>query len=90
MTGLPATAQRVLHAATRLLADRGYEAVTLENVAAEAGVNKASIRHNFGNKAGLLMAVVDALIHDVCLRMAAATENVIAAREAERGEPVST
>ena len=67
---------RILDAATRLLADRGYEAVTLENVAAEAGVNKASIRYNFGNKAGLIMAVADDLIHDECLRLAADTESV--------------
>ncbi len=76
LTSLPATAQRILRAATHLLAERGFEAVTLENVAAEAGVNKASIRYNFGNKAGMLMAVVDALIHDECLRIAADTENV--------------
>ena len=75
-TSLPETARRILAAATRLLADRGYEAVTLENVAAEAGVNKASIRYNFGNKAGLLMAIVDNLIHDECLRLAADTQNV--------------
>jgi AcrR family transcriptional regulator len=75
-TSLPETARRILAAATRLLADRGYEAVTLENVAAEAGVNKASIRYNFGNKSGLLMAIVDNLIHDECLRLAADTENV--------------
>ena len=74
LASLPATAQKILTAASRLLADRGYEAVTLENVAAEAGVNKASIRYNFGNKAGLLMAVVDALIHDECLRIAADVE----------------
>lgn len=76
LTSLPATAQRILKAATRLLAERGFEAVTLENVAAEAGVNKASIRYNFGNKAGMLMAVVDALIHDECLRIVADTETV--------------
>jgi AcrR family transcriptional regulator len=76
VTSLPATAQRILRAATALLAERGYEAITLENVAAEAGVNKASIRYNFGNKAGLVMAVADALIHDECLRLAADTENV--------------
>ncbi len=73
---LPATAQKILRAATALLAERGYEAVTLENVAAEAGVNKASIRYNFGNKAGLIIAVADALIHDECLRLAADTEAV--------------
>ena len=73
---LPATAQKILRAASTLLAERGYEAVTLENVAAEAGVNKASIRYNFGNKAGLIMAVADALIHNECLRLAADVESV--------------
>jgi len=53
------------------LVESGYEAMTLENVAAEAGVNKASIRYNFGNKAGLVIAVVDAYIHDECLNLAA-------------------
>jgi AcrR family transcriptional regulator len=73
---LPETAQKILAAASRLLAERGYQAVTLENVAGEAGVNKASIRYNFGNKAGLLAAVVDALIHDECLRIAADVRSV--------------
>jgi AcrR family transcriptional regulator len=73
---LPATAQKILKAAHALLAEKGYEAVTLENVAAAAGVNKASIRYNFGNKAGLIIAVADALIHDECLRMAADVESV--------------
>ncbi len=71
MTSLPDTAQRILKAAARLLAEHGYAAVTLENVAREAGVNKASIRYNFGNKAGLIGALADALIHDECLRLAA-------------------
>jgi AcrR family transcriptional regulator len=73
---LPATARKILKAATTLLAERGYEAVTLENVATEAGVNKASIRYNFGNKAGLIIAVADALLHDECLRLSADTEAV--------------
>jgi AcrR family transcriptional regulator len=76
LDSLPATAQKILNAATSLLAERGYEAVTLENVAAAAGVNKASIRYNFGNKAGLIIAVADALIHDECLRLAADVESV--------------
>jgi TetR/AcrR family acrAB operon transcriptional repressor len=73
---LPTTAQKILKAAQALLAERGYEAITLENVAAAAGVNKASIRYNFGNKAGLIIAVADALIHDECLRIAADIESV--------------
>jgi AcrR family transcriptional regulator len=76
LESLPATAQKILKAAQGLLAEKGYEAVTLENVAAAAGVNKASIRYNFGNKAGLIIAVADALIHDECLRLAADVESV--------------
>ena len=40
-TSLPETAQRILAAASKLLAKRGYGAVTLENVAREAQVSKA-------------------------------------------------
>ncbi len=76
LSSLPATARKILDAATRLLSERGYEAVTLENVAAAAGVNKASIRYNFGNKAGLISAVADALIHDECLRLSAAISQI--------------
>jgi AcrR family transcriptional regulator len=81
LESLPATAQKILTAATDLLAEKGYEAITLENVATAAGVNKASIRYNFGNKAGLVIAVADALIHDECLRLATDVEHV---PEAER------
>jgi AcrR family transcriptional regulator len=61
---LPATAKRILAAARTLLVEKGYDAVTLERVAAEAGVNKASIRYNFGNKAGLVAALVDFMLHE--------------------------
>jgi AcrR family transcriptional regulator len=64
LSNLPVTAQKILAAARRLLVEKGYDAVTLEKVAAEAGVNKASIRYNFGNKAGLVASVVDSVIHE--------------------------
>lgn len=61
---LNTTGRKILAAAQRLLADKGYTALTLENIAAEAGVNKASIRYSFGNKGGLVVALVDALMHE--------------------------
>jgi TetR/AcrR family acrAB operon transcriptional repressor len=64
VSSLPETAQKILVAASRLLMDGGYDSVTLEKVAAEAGVNKASIRYNFGNKAGLVGALVDFTLHE--------------------------
>jgi AcrR family transcriptional regulator len=64
VSNLPTTAQKILVAARRLLMKGGYGSVTLERVAAEAGVNKASIRYNFGNKAGLVGALVDFMLHE--------------------------
>jgi AcrR family transcriptional regulator len=68
LSSLPLTAQKILGAARKLLVEKGYDAVTLEKVAAEAGVNKASIRYNFGNKAGLVASVVDSVIHEEFIR----------------------
>jgi AcrR family transcriptional regulator len=76
ISSLPKTAQKILTAARKLLIEGGYEAMTLENVAGEAGVNKASIRYNFGNKAGLVIAVLDAYIHDECLHLVATMKDV--------------
>jgi len=87
---LPATAKKILSAAQRLLVEGGYQEITLEKVASAAGVNKASIRYNFGNKAGLVAALVDALMHGEFARMARTVptqphgERIQAAIEAKR------
>ncbi len=64
MEALPPTAQRLLAAARRLLAGGGFEALTLSAIAEEAGEAKASIGYHFGNKDGLVTALVDSLAHD--------------------------
>ena len=64
MEALPPTAQRILAAAQRLLAAGGFEALKLSAIAREAGESKASIGYHFGNKAGLVTALVDSLAHD--------------------------
>jgi AcrR family transcriptional regulator len=66
---LPPTAQAILKASRELLTERGYRGITYSNVAAAANVDKGSISYNFGNKAGLVAAVVDSLIHDECLAL---------------------
>jgi AcrR family transcriptional regulator len=66
---LPPTAQVILKAARDLLTESGYRAITYQNVAAAANVDKGSISYNFGNKAGLVAAVVDSLVHDECLAL---------------------
>lgn len=52
------TARAVIrNAALRLFADHGAEAVTVRQIAAEAGVSPALVLHHFGSKAGLRQAV---------------------------------
>jgi len=64
MEALPPTAQRILAAAQRLVAAGGFEALKLSAIATEAGESKASIGYHFGNKDGLVTALVDSLAHD--------------------------
>jgi len=47
-----------------VLARDGFAGLSLEAIAAAAGENKASIRYHFGNKAGLITALVDLVVHD--------------------------
>lgn len=64
---LSPTARRLVAAARRLLARGGYEALTVEAVAAEAGAYRDSVRYYFGSKAAFIAAVVDSLAHDQSL-----------------------
>lgn len=50
---------RVLHAAARLFAARGVTAVTMDDIAAEAGVGKGTLYRRFGDKGGLAIALLD-------------------------------
>jgi AcrR family transcriptional regulator len=51
--------ERVLAAARALFAERGVGAVTMSEVAREAGVAKGTVFHRFGDRAGLALALVD-------------------------------
>jgi TetR/AcrR family transcriptional regulator len=53
-----ATRRALVAAATRLFAERGFDAVPIGAVAAEAGVNKALISYHFGGKRGLYRAIL--------------------------------
>jgi AcrR family transcriptional regulator len=67
-------ARKLVAAARRLLARGGYEALTVEAVAAEAGAYRDSVRYYFGSKAAFIAAVVDSLAHDQSLAAVAETE----------------
>lgn len=52
----------LVEAATELFAERGYRQTTFEDIAARSGVSRGSIPWHFGNKEGLLAAVVEHVV----------------------------
>jgi AcrR family transcriptional regulator len=77
---LSPTARRLVAAARRLLARGGFEALTVESVAAEAGAYRDAVRYYFGSKAAFVATVVDALAHEQSL------EGVVRTRGLPAGE----
>lgn len=59
---LAPTARRILDAGVRVLDREGMPGLTFEKIASESGENGALIRYHFGSKAGLLRALVDAVL----------------------------
>jgi AcrR family transcriptional regulator len=49
----------LLEAARRLIAEHGAEAVTMDDIAAAAGVGKGTVFRRFGSRAGLMMVLLD-------------------------------
>ncbi len=58
------TAQRILEAAKRILTEKGYQHFTLKEIEEESGEFRALVAYYFGNKRGLVQAVVDSLMED--------------------------
>ncbi len=50
--------QRLLEAASRLFASKGYTATSVRDIVSAAGVTAPSLYHHFGNKEGLFLALV--------------------------------
>jgi AcrR family transcriptional regulator len=49
----------LLQAARRLVAERGADSVTMDDVAAAAGVGKGTLFRRFGSRAGLMIVLLD-------------------------------
>jgi len=56
------THERLLNAATRLFADRGFSKVTVRDICRAARANVAAVNYHFGDKAGLYDAVLRSAI----------------------------
>ncbi|CAM2838322.1 TetR family transcriptional regulator [Saccharomonospora xinjiangensis] len=61
----------LIAAATELFAECGYRHTTFEDIASRSGVSRGSIPWHFGNKEGLLAAVVEHAVADLQSRTSA-------------------
>lgn len=55
--------QRLVAAAIKLLAERGYTGTTLEAIGREAGLSRGLVTHHFGNKDACVIAAVNEIRH---------------------------
>ena len=53
------TRQRLIDAAARVFAERGFEAATIDEVAATAGFTKGAVYSNFASKTDLFIALIE-------------------------------
>ncbi|MFJ6210833.1 TetR/AcrR family transcriptional regulator [Lysinibacillus sp. NPDC092081] len=53
------TAERIIEAALQLISEKGYTAATTKAIADLAGVNEVTIFRHFGNKRGILKAIIE-------------------------------
>ena len=74
---LAPAAARIVDAAQRVLLRKGFGGLTLKAIAEDSGENSAMVQYYFGNKAGLVKAMIDANFREeqqhVALAMSAVT-----------------
>ena len=61
---MPAPAVKILAAAQRVLVAKGFAGLTLRAIARESGENSAMVQYYFGNKEGLVKAMIDSVFRD--------------------------
>jgi AcrR family transcriptional regulator len=64
-TRVPDTRSRILTEALTSFGTKGYDAVSLDDLAAALGVRKQTILYHFGSKADLFAATIDAAVEDL-------------------------
>lgn len=68
------TRAKLVRAARKAFAAKGYAAASMDDLTAEAGLTRGALYHNFGDKKGLLKAVIDQIDAEMLERMRAAQE----------------
>ncbi|MBD8686147.1 MULTISPECIES: TetR/AcrR family transcriptional regulator [unclassified Rhizobium] len=63
------TRERLISAARKAFATKGYAASSMDDITAEAGLTRGALYHNFGDKKGLLHAVIDQIDAEMLARL---------------------
>jgi AcrR family transcriptional regulator len=65
------TRAKLTQAARKAFATKGYAAASMDDLTAEAGLTRGALYHNFGDKKGLLQAVIEQIDAEMVARMRA-------------------
>lgn len=68
------TKASLIRAARRAFATKGYAAASMDELTADAGLTRGALYHNFGDKKGLLQAVIDEIDAEMLARMREASD----------------
>lgn len=68
------TRAKLVRAARTAFAEKGYAAASMDELTAEAGLTRGALYHNFGDKKGLLRAVIEEMDAEMLARMRVARE----------------
>jgi len=68
------TRAKLIQAARKAFAAKGYAGASMDDLTAEAGLTRGALYHNFGDKKGLLQAVIDQIDAEMLARMRTARQ----------------
>jgi len=68
------TRHKLIQAARTAFADKGYADASMDELTASAGLTRGALYHNFGDKKGLLRAVIDEMDTEILQKMREARE----------------
>jgi AcrR family transcriptional regulator len=83
------TRARLVRAARKAFAEQGYAAASMDELTAEAGLTRGALYHHFGDKRGLLQAVVHQIDTEMAARARLAARDAPTAWEALLAEGVA-
>ena len=62
------TRSKLIETARKAFAEKGYAKASMDDITAEAGLTRGALYHHFGDKKGLLQAVVDQIDSEMAAR----------------------